>query len=180
MDSDHPAFRARLTAQAEELIGALAHAEKTILATIERECEALRTGRMLAAKSLHNRLQETTELYLNCARAARASMDTLEVVLPGCREYLERRRAAFAPVLQIELAVLGAQRAAADTAIAERSYAESRARETAGRGPALTRPAGVQSVDAPLRAENPGPARRIHGPLSLPSSPAAPPRRRAV
>jgi hypothetical protein len=122
MSSDLQDFPSRLTVQAEELIGALAHAEKTILTTIERECEALRAQRMLAAKSLHDRLCEVTQIYLNCARAARTSMDILERALPGCRAYLEERRAAFSPVLQIQLAVLGAQRAAAEAAVAEREY----------------------------------------------------------
>lgn len=122
MNSELQDFPSRLTAQSEELIGALAHAEKTILATIERECEALRTRRMLAAKSLHERLCEATRIYLDCSRAARAGIHIMEQALPGCRQYLEQRRAAFSPVLQIELAVLGAQRAAAEAAVAEKQF----------------------------------------------------------
>ena len=181
MDPQHSQSRSRLTARAEELIGALAHAEKTILATIERECEALRARRMLAAKSLHDRLQEATALYLNCARAARASMDTLEEVLPGCREYLEQRRAAFGPILQIELAVLSAQRAAAEAAVAEQRYAESRATMQNVVAPTVPRREAIPIGPAPVGQENPGLARnRVRPVLPLPSAPAAPPRRRAV
>lgn len=101
-------------AQANELLQAIAVAEDVIVTTIERECEALRTGRMLAAEALQLRLADASRLYLNTSRAARASLWTIEQVLPGTQELLEERRAAFAALLKVELAVLAAERAAAD------------------------------------------------------------------
>jgi hypothetical protein len=173
MSADFQDSGSRLTAQAEELIGALAHAEKTILATIERECEALRARRMLAANSLHNRLQETTKIYLSCARAARANIETMERVLPGCRDYLDQRRAAFAPTLQIQLAVLGAQRAAAEAAVAERAYAESRLSGSPNPQPAVARP---KPGRLDLHDARPTIGGTRAGP-QLPPSPSAPNRR---
>jgi hypothetical protein len=107
-------FRAQALAQAEALLDAIDSAEAIIVSTIERECEALRTGRTLAAKALHTRLCDAARLYLNATKAARASLWTIEHVLPGSRERLDERRAAFADVLKVELAVLAAAREAAD------------------------------------------------------------------
>lgn len=107
-------FRQLASAQAEELLEAIAAAETIIVSTIERECEALRTGRMLAAEALHLRLCDAARLYLNATRAARASLSTIESVLPGIRHRFEERRTAFAAVLRIELAVLAAEHAAAE------------------------------------------------------------------
>ena len=76
-------FRGRARAQAEELLAAIDAAESVIVTTIERECEALRAGRMLAARALHTRLCDAARLYLEATKAARASLWTLEQVLPG-------------------------------------------------------------------------------------------------
>jgi hypothetical protein len=107
-------FQAQAIAQAEALLDAIDTAEAIIVSTIERECEALRTGRTLAAKALHTRLCDAARLYLNATKAARASLWTIEHVLPGSRERLDERRAAFADLLKVELAVLAAAREAAD------------------------------------------------------------------
>ena len=88
-------------------------AEGVIVSTIERECEALRAGRMLAAKALRLRLRDAAKLYLDVTRAARASIWTIEQLLPGTEVHLEQCRAAFAALLKVELAVLAAERAAA-------------------------------------------------------------------
>ena len=106
-------FRSQAEAQAAELIEAIEAAEAVIVSTIERECEALRTGRMLAARALHTRLCDAATLYINGAKAARASIWTIEHILPGTQDLLEQRRAAFAAVLKVELAVLDAEREAA-------------------------------------------------------------------
>lgn len=105
-------FRARATAQADEMLQAIALAEGIIVTTIERECEALRSGRMLAARALHLRLCDAARLYLAAARAARASIWTIERLMPGIAAALEERRADFAVLLRVELAVLAAERAA--------------------------------------------------------------------
>ena len=106
-------FRAQAEAQAKELLQAIDAAEGVIVSTIERECEALRAGRMLAAKALRLRLNDSAKLYLNVTRAARASIWTIEQLLPGTRITLEECRGAFAALLKVELAVLAAERAAA-------------------------------------------------------------------
>lgn len=106
-------FRGQAQAQAEELLQAIATAESLIVATIERECEALRAGRILAANALRLRLRDAAKLYLSVIRAARASIWTIEQLLPGTEDRLQECRAAFAALLKIELAVLAAERAAA-------------------------------------------------------------------
>ena len=106
-------FRAQAEAQAEELLQAIEAAEGVIVSTIERECEALRAGRMLAANALRLRLRDAARLYLNVIRAARASIWTIEQLLPGTEFRLRECRTAFASLLKIELAVLAAERAAA-------------------------------------------------------------------
>jgi hypothetical protein len=106
-------FRAQAEAQAIELLKAIEAAEGVIVSTIERECEALRAGRMLAANALRVRLRDAAKLYLNVTRAARASLWTIEQVLPGTQHDLTQSRKAFAALLKIELAVLAAERAAA-------------------------------------------------------------------
>lgn len=111
-----PSIRAQAEAQAVELIKATESAEGVIVATIERECEALRAGRMLAADALRMRLRDAARLYLNVTRAARASLSTLERVLPGIDCAMAERRAAFSALLKVELAVLAAERAAAELA----------------------------------------------------------------
>ena len=99
--------------QAEQLLHAITTAEQIIVSAIERECEALRAGRMLAARALHAHLRDAARIYLSAARAARTSIRTLEHVMPGVCDRLEERRAAFASLLKVELAVLAAERAAA-------------------------------------------------------------------
>lgn len=106
-------FRAQAEAQAKELLRAIEVAEGVIVSTIERECEALRAGQMLAANALRLRLRDAAKLYLNVTRAARASIWTIEQLLPGTHRHLHESRAAFAALLKIELAVLAAERAAA-------------------------------------------------------------------
>ncbi len=103
-------FRAQAEAQASELIQALEAAEGVIVSSIERECEALRAGQMLAAQALRVRLRDAAKLYVNLMRAARASMWTLEQVLPGVTKHLDTRRSAFGALLRVELAVLAAER----------------------------------------------------------------------
>ena len=94
-------------------MAAIAASESVIIATIERECEALRAGRMLAAKALHTRLCDASRLYLDATRAARASLWTIEQVLPGTKAKLEAGRAEFSVLLKVELAILAAERAVA-------------------------------------------------------------------
>jgi hypothetical protein len=50
---------------------------------------------------------------LDAIRSARASLWTIETVLPGARATLEERRGAFLSILKVELAVLAAARVAA-------------------------------------------------------------------
>jgi hypothetical protein len=106
-------FQAQARNQASELLEAIATAESIIIGTIERECEALRTDRMLAAEALHLRLCDAARLYLHATKAARASLTIMGQLLPGISDAFEERRAAFASVLRVELAVLAAERAAA-------------------------------------------------------------------
>lgn len=98
--------------QAEEMLHAIVSAEQIIVSAIERECEALRTGRMLAARALHTQLCDAARMYLNAARAAQASIDALERSSPGICARLEERRANFSSLLKVELAVLATERAA--------------------------------------------------------------------
>jgi hypothetical protein len=108
-------FRAQAEAQATELLRAIDMAEALIVTTIERECEALRAGRLLAASALRLRLRDAAKLYLDVTRAARASIWTIEQLLPGTQNHLEQCRSAFAALLKVELAVLAAERAAVQT-----------------------------------------------------------------
>jgi hypothetical protein len=112
-----PSIRAQAQAQTEELLQAIEAAEGVIVCTIERECEALRAGRILAADALRMRLRDAAWLYLNTMRAARAAMWTMEQILPGLDEALEERRAEFAALLKVELGALAAERAAAATGL---------------------------------------------------------------
>ena len=113
MNAQTHGFRTQAKRQAEELLQAIEAAESVIVTTIERECEALRAGRMLAARALHTRLTDASALYINAIKAARASLWTIEQVLPGSRERLEERRLAFADILKIEFAALATEREAA-------------------------------------------------------------------
>ena len=98
--------------QAEEMLHAITSAEQIIVSAIERECEALRTGRMLAARALHTQLCDAARMYLDTTRAAQASIDSLERSSPGICGRLEERRANFASLLKVELAILATERAA--------------------------------------------------------------------
>jgi hypothetical protein len=111
-------FRAQAEEQARELVQAIEAAEGVIVSSIERECDALRAGQMLAAEALRVRLRDAAKLYVNLIRAARASIWTLEQVLPGTADYLDTRRATFAALLRVELAVLAAERAAIEPTVA--------------------------------------------------------------
>jgi hypothetical protein len=116
MPSVVQSFRAQAEAQSRELLQAIEAAEGVIVSSIERECEALRAGQMLAAQALRIRLRDAAKLYVNLIRAARASLWTLEQVLPGIGQHLDSRRAAFGALLRVELAVLAAERAASEPA----------------------------------------------------------------
>lgn len=100
-------------AEAAELLKAISSAETVIVSTIERECEALRARRMLAARALHTRLCDAAKLYLDATRAARASIEAIEEILPGSLALLEDSRSAFSTLLKVELAVLATHRASA-------------------------------------------------------------------
>ena len=119
-------FRAQAEQQATELLQAIGAAEAVIISTIERECEALRAGRMLAANALRLRLRDAAKLYLNVTRAARASIWTIEQILPGTGRDMEQSRKAFAALLKIELAVLAAERAASQTQLQLAAVARAR------------------------------------------------------
>jgi hypothetical protein len=119
-------FRAQAEAQASELLQAIDAAEAVIVSAIERECEALRAGRLLAAHALRLRLKDAAKLYLNVTRAARASAWTIEQIIPGTQEGMEESRRAFAALLRIELAVLAAERAAADSELRLAAVAPTR------------------------------------------------------
>jgi hypothetical protein len=137
MDGSIRGFRARARADAEVLLEAIAAAEEVIVTTLERECEALRAGHLLAAKALHTRFCDATRLYLDAIRSARASLWTIDTVLPGARAMLEERRAAFLSVLKVELAVLAAARVAAGEE--ESSLGFDVAPDSPGRGSAASR-----------------------------------------
>ena len=104
----------RALAHAKELFQAIEGAEEIIVSTIERECEALRGGRLLAAAALRTRLRDGSRIYLSAIRAARASVASLEDFLPGICDALDRQRMQFATLLKVELATLAMERAAAD------------------------------------------------------------------
>jgi hypothetical protein len=131
-------FRARARADAEALLEAIGAAEEVIVTTLERECEALRAGHVLAAKALHTRFGDATRLYLDAIRSARASLWTIDNVLPGACAMLEERRAAFLSVLKVELAVLAAARVAAGEEESSPGF-EVAPPETPSRGPAAAR-----------------------------------------
>jgi hypothetical protein len=132
-------FEAQARAQSKELLQAIEAAEAVIVFTIERECEALRAGRMLAAEALRTRLRDAASLYLNTMRAARAAMWTMEQILPGLDEVMEERRATFAALLKIEMAVLATERAAAETGLHFASADRAVERATAAPAPSRMR-----------------------------------------
>jgi hypothetical protein len=106
-------LRRTARAEAEHLLDAISAAETVIVTTIERECEALRAGRRLAATALHLRLCDAARAYLHAAKATRASLAAIEEALPGSYDFLEDRRAAFSALLKVELSVLATEREAA-------------------------------------------------------------------
>jgi hypothetical protein len=117
MRANVQSYRAQAQAQATELLRAIEAAEGVIVSTVERECEALRAGRMLAANALRMRLKDAARLYLNLSRAARAALWTMDKIVPGTGDALAERRAAFSALLRVELAVLAAERAAAESGL---------------------------------------------------------------
>ena len=98
---------------ADDLVAALEAAEGLIIATIERECEALRSGRLLAARALRDRLEDAARMYLAAAKAVRASLVILDIIEPGLPALLDERRKVFSALLRIELSALASERAAA-------------------------------------------------------------------
>jgi hypothetical protein len=117
MRANVQSYRAQAQAQANELLRAIEAAEGVIVSTVERECEALRAGRMLAANALRMRLKDAARLYLNLSRAARAALWTMDQIVPGTGNALAEQRAAFSALLRVELAVLAAERAAAESSL---------------------------------------------------------------
>jgi hypothetical protein len=98
------------------LFAAIDSAEKAIISAIGRECEALRSGRPLAAMALHISLCDAARAYIAAAKSARACLGLLNRCAPDAVEWLEERRKAFNAVLKIELSALAAIRANMDTA----------------------------------------------------------------
>lgn len=145
-------FHGRPLAQARELLEAIDAAESVIVSTIERECEALRSGRMLAAKALHTRLCDAARLYLDATRAAHASLWTMEQILPGSRDLIEERRIAFSDLLKVELAVLAAERAA----IEDRSGGATDMRAGTGQAEGGDRRSAVQDRRHASNRQGPG------------------------
>ena len=98
----------------DHLVCAMESAEHVIVSLLAREREALRAGCRLAANAVHIRVNEAARLYLSAIAAARASLSSLEPILPDAAQVLENRRAAFGAILRIELATLAAIRMDAD------------------------------------------------------------------
>jgi hypothetical protein len=152
-------MRAEAESQAKELLAAIEAAEGVIVTTIERECEALRAGRLLAADALRTRLRDAAKLYLNVTRAVRASLWTLEKILPGAGGMLEERRAAFSALLKVELAVLAAERAAADPGLHFADAAPETAPALSARPMAASKASAASPIPSP---QSPKPLRRRH------------------
>lgn len=91
------------------LAGALTAAEQMVVTAIERECEAVRHGKMRAAWALHESLKEAARAYIAASNAARASLPLLHYE-DLARSWLEERRLAFAATLKVEFAVLATLR----------------------------------------------------------------------
>lgn len=113
METWTASVRGRARAEAEKLLDSISAAETVIVTTIERECEALRARRLLAARALHIRLCDAAHLYVQTAKATRASLGAIEEALPGSYDFLEERRNAFSALLRVELSVLASERAEA-------------------------------------------------------------------
>jgi hypothetical protein len=106
--------RVSASGQAEEVMAAIEGAEAALLSVIDRECAALRAGRLHAARAIRSRLSEAAARYLDALRAARATLDQLETEIPDIRMRLQARRDSFAALLRIQLAALAAARAVAN------------------------------------------------------------------
>ena len=98
------------------LFAAITASESAIVSAIERECEALRSGRHLAAMALHISLCDAARAYIAAAKTARASLGLLNRSAPDAVHWLEQRRKGFNSVLKIELSALAAIRANAEPA----------------------------------------------------------------
>ena len=111
----------RLVADNEDLsaglLAAVEQAEKTIVETIGRECDALRSGRMLAARAIRTRLSDCAQMYINAINASRTALESAGHDCPGLNDKLEYRRAAFAALLRVEMATLAAARARSEAEI---------------------------------------------------------------
>ncbi len=101
------------------LLAAVEQAESIIVETIGRECDALRSGRMLAARAIRTRLCDCAQLYINTVNAARAALETVVDEYPDLYDKLEYRRAAFAALLRVEMATLAAARARSESEMAD-------------------------------------------------------------
>jgi hypothetical protein len=158
-----PDTHSHATAQVEELLDAIAAAETVIITTIERECEALRAGRMLAAQALHTRLCDAVKLYLGGMKSARASLWTIDQLVPGSRDVLEERRVTFAATMKLELAVLATERAAHEgvaptTSFTGESLSGAMGANSPPARPPMPRAVPLQGLEGP--GSGPGPARR--------------------
>jgi hypothetical protein len=98
------------------LFAAIMASESAIISAIERECEALRSGRHLAAMALHISLCDAARAYIAAAKSARASLGLLNRSAPDAVHWLEQRRKGFNSVLKIELSALAAIRANSEPA----------------------------------------------------------------
>ena len=92
------------------LVATLGYAQQMIVSTIERECEALRSGHMLAAWAFGERLRDAARLYAGAAKAARSALEGAGAQAIAA---LEERREVFSALLKVEFAVLAAEREAA-------------------------------------------------------------------
>ena len=104
------------------LFAAITASESAIVAAIERECEALRDGRHLAAMALHISLCDAARAYIAAAKSARASLGLLNRCAPDAVHWLELRREAFNAVLKIELSALAAIKANSEPVHRTREY----------------------------------------------------------
>lgn len=109
-----PALGAEEERHIAALFTAIEAAERSIISAIERECEALRAGRKLAAMALHINLCDAARVYIAAAKSARACLGLLDRCAPDAVDWLERRREAFNAILKIELSTLAAIRAEAE------------------------------------------------------------------
>lgn len=99
---------------ARDILGAVKSAEDSILNSIGRECDALRSGRLLAARAIRTRLCDCARMYIAAIGAARSAIRLHGHHYPKLAQDLEKRREAFAALLRVEIAALAAARAHAD------------------------------------------------------------------